>query len=53
MVLELKRHRYLKRRKDAKRYAMVEYWRRCPKRRGKYETQGRRFNERTGEWEDA
>lgn len=50
---KLTRHRYLAKRKDAKRLAVIAYWQHCPKRRAKTEARGYRLNERTGEWERA
>lgn len=48
---KLVRHRYLTKRKDAKRLATLAYWQHNPKRRAKNEARGYALNERTGEWE--
>lgn len=49
-TFKLVRHRYLTKRKDAKRLAVVAYWQHNPKRRAKNEARGYTLNERTGEW---
>lgn len=47
----LTRHRYLSKRKDAKRLAVVAYWQHNPKKRAATEAKGYQLNTRTGEWE--
>lgn len=46
----LVRHRYFTKRKDARRYAVLEYWKRCPIKAAKNTANGYTLNQRTGQW---
>lgn len=38
---------------DARRYALLEYWKRCPAKAAKHTAAGYTLDRRTGQWEQA
>lgn len=50
LTYELVRHRYMAKRKDAKRLALNEYWKRCPAKRARNEQRGFNWDNKNGSW---